>query len=89
MVEWIIAIVIGGFVGWIASMIMNTDDQQGSIANIIIGMVGALLGDWLFSDVLGVGSAASAGSFSIWGVVWGIVGAVVLIGILRAVKVFR
>lgn len=86
---WIVAIVIGAIIGWIASMVMNTDDQQGSIANIIIGIVGSMLGQWLFGDVLGIGSAGASGSFTIWGIVWGIVGAIVLIGILRAVKVLR
>ncbi len=89
MVGWIIAIVIGGFIGWVASMIMNTDDQQGGIANIIVGIVGALLAQWLFGDVLGIGSATSAGSLTVWGIIWGIVGAIVLIGALRAVKVLR
>jgi uncharacterized membrane protein YeaQ/YmgE (transglycosylase-associated protein family) len=87
--EWIVAIIVGALIGWIASMVMSTDDQQGAIANIIIGIVGSMLGQWLFGDVLGIGSAATAGSLTFWGIVWGIVGAIVLIGILRAVKVLR
>jgi uncharacterized membrane protein YeaQ/YmgE (transglycosylase-associated protein family) len=85
----IIAIVVGALIGWIASMVMDTDAQQGSIANIIIGIVGSLLGQWIFGDVLGIGGASLAGSFTLAGLFWGVIGAVVLIAILRAVRVFR
>jgi uncharacterized membrane protein YeaQ/YmgE (transglycosylase-associated protein family) len=67
---------------------MKTDTQQGALANILIGIVGSLLGKWLFSDVLGIGGAAAAGTFSIMGIIWGIIGAVILIAILRAFRVF-
>lgn len=87
--SWIIAIIVGALIGWLASLIMNTDQQQGAIANVLIGIVGSLLGRWLFADVLGIGGAASAGSLTFMGVVWGIVGAVILIALLRAVRVLR
>lgn len=86
--SWLIAILIGALIGWIASMIMKTDSQQGALANILVGIIGSLLGKWLFSDVLGIGGAASAGTFSLWGILWGVVGAIILIAILRALKVF-
>lgn len=86
---WIITIIVGGIIGWIASLIMGTDWEQGLLANILVGIVGSLLGKWLFSDVLGIGGAAAAGTFSFIGLIWGIVGAVILIAILRAVKVLR
>ncbi len=85
----IIAIIVGAIIGWIASMVMNTDQQQGAIANIIIGIVGSLLGQWIFGDVLGIGGASLAGSFTLAGLFWGVIGAVILIAILRAIKVFR
>jgi uncharacterized membrane protein YeaQ/YmgE (transglycosylase-associated protein family) len=85
---WIVAIIVGAFIGWIASMIMKTDAQQGALANILIGIFGSLLGSWLFGTVLGIGGAMDAGALSFWGIVWGIVGAVVLIGILKAFRVF-
>lgn len=68
---------------------MSTDQQQGALANIGIGIVGSLLGSWLFGSVLGIGSASSAGDFSIWGIIWGVVGAVVLIALLKAFKVLK
>lgn len=86
---WIVAIILGALIGWIASLIMNTDEQQGTLANILIGIVGSLLGSWIFGGLLGIGGAWSAGSFSFWGIVWGIIGAIVLIAILKSFKVFR
>jgi uncharacterized membrane protein YeaQ/YmgE (transglycosylase-associated protein family) len=85
---WIITILVGAFIGWIASMIMKTDAQQGALANILIGIFGSLLGSWFFGSVLGIGGAGSAGDFSVWGIIWGIVGAVILIAILKALKLF-
>lgn len=87
--DWIVLIIVGALVGWIASKMMATDEQQGALANILIGIVGALLGRWLFADLLGIGSASSAGSFSIMGIIWGIVGAVILIAVLKALKLLK
>jgi uncharacterized membrane protein YeaQ/YmgE (transglycosylase-associated protein family) len=85
---WIIAILVGALVGWLASIIMKTDSQQGPIANILIGIIGAALARWLFADVLGIGGA-SAGTLSIMGIVWGLIGAVVLIFLLKALLVLK
>jgi len=86
---WISAIIVGALIGWLASLLMKTDQQQGCIANILVGIVGATLGRWVFSDVLGIGSAGAAGAFSIIGIGWGVLGAVVLIAILKALGVFK
>ena len=85
---WIIAILVGALVGWLASIVMKTDAQQGPILNIVIGIVGATLARWLFGDVLGIGGVA-AGTFSVTGILWGLMGAIVLIFILKAVKVLK
>jgi uncharacterized membrane protein YeaQ/YmgE (transglycosylase-associated protein family) len=85
---WIIAILVGALVGWLASIVMKTDAQQGPIANILIGIIGATLARWLFGDVLGIGGAA-AGTLSLMGILWGLIGAVVLIFILKAVRVLK
>lgn len=87
---WIITILVGALCGWLASMIMNTNAQQGAIANILIGIVGALLAQWVFAGLLNIGGATAAGGgFSFWSIIWGVVGAVILIAILKAVKVLR
>ena len=49
-------IVVGGILGWIASMIMRTNEQQGIILNIVVGIVGALLAGWLLAPLLGTGT---------------------------------
>ena len=54
--NFIIWLVVGGLVGWVASMIMRTDAQQGVFLNVIVGIVGALLGGWLISPLVGVGT---------------------------------
>ena len=87
--DWIVVIIVGALIGWLASMFMKTDAQQGLITNILIGFGGAALGRWLLGDVIGLSGAQAAGAFSIAGVFWGVVGAAILIGLLRALRVVR
>lgn len=87
--SWIIAIIVGAIVGWLASLIMKTDEEQNLLVNIIIGIIGAILGKWVFADLLGIGSAAAAGTFSFMGILWGIIGAIILIAILKLLRVFK
>lgn len=86
---WIVLILVGALIGWIASMIMSTEEQQSALANIVIGIVGSLLGSWFFGSVLGIGGATVAGNLSIWGIIWGVIGAAVLIAILKALKIYK
>ncbi|MCM2316911.1 MAG: GlsB/YeaQ/YmgE family stress response membrane protein [Thermoanaerobaculia bacterium] len=81
--NWIISLIIGGIVGWLASLIMKTDAQMGWIANILVGIVGSMLGYWV-AGVLGIAVAGSLASFLI-----AVGGAALLIVMLRAVGVFR
>jgi uncharacterized membrane protein YeaQ/YmgE (transglycosylase-associated protein family) len=88
--SWIITILVGALCGWLASIIMKTDAQQGAIANILIGIVGSILAQWIFGSLLHIGSSTVAGNgFSFWSIIWGIIGSVVLIAILKALKVLR
>lgn len=86
--DWLAVIIVGGIIGWLASLMMKTDAQQGILLNVIIGIVGSVLGRWLFADVLGIGAAGAAGGFSLAGLLFGILGAVILIAILRALRIF-
>jgi uncharacterized membrane protein YeaQ/YmgE (transglycosylase-associated protein family) len=81
----LIWLVVGGVIGWIASMIMRTDAQQGMLLNIVVGIVGAMLGGWLISPLLGVGTINQS-NFSIGSMVVSLVGAVIL---LAVVNLFR
>ena len=53
---FIIWIVVGGILGWLASMVMKTDAEQGMILNVVVGIVGAFLGGWLLSQLFGSGT---------------------------------
>lgn len=86
---WIVAILVGALIGWLASLVMKTSAQQGALLNIVIGIVGSALGRWLFADVLGFGGAQVAGALTLGGILWGVLGAVVLIAILKALNVLR
>ncbi|HKW95451.1 MAG TPA: GlsB/YeaQ/YmgE family stress response membrane protein [Methylomirabilota bacterium] len=79
----IISIIVGGVIGWLASLIMKTDAQMGVVANVIVGIVGSVLGGFI-AGVIGIAAFGSIGGFVI-----SLVGAVILIAILRAVGVFR
>ena len=81
--NWIITIVVGGIVGWLASIVMKTNAQMGLIANVLVGIVGSSLGFWL-AGVLGLGAA---GSIMQW--VVAVAGAAILIVILKALGVFK
>ena len=53
---FIIWIIVGGILGWLASMVMKTDAEQGMILNVVVGIVGAFLGGWLISPLVGMGT---------------------------------
>ena len=50
----VVWLVIGGLIGWLASVVMRTDGQQGILLNVVVGVVGAILGGWLLSPLVGV-----------------------------------
>jgi uncharacterized membrane protein YeaQ/YmgE (transglycosylase-associated protein family) len=81
----ILVIVIGGIIGWIASMIMRTDAQQGVFMNIIIGVVGSLLAGFILSPFLG-GAPITSGELSVSSLLISLLGAVVLLAIINMVR---
>jgi uncharacterized membrane protein YeaQ/YmgE (transglycosylase-associated protein family) len=80
--NFIIWLVVGGLIGWVASMIMRTDGQQGIFLNIIVGIVGAMLGGWLISPLVGV-PTINQGSLSVGALVVSLLGAVILLAIVN------
>jgi uncharacterized membrane protein YeaQ/YmgE (transglycosylase-associated protein family) len=80
--NFIIWLIVGGIIGWLASMIMKTNGQQGIILNVIVGIVGSFLGGWLIAPLLGTGTVNS-GDFSIMGLVSSLIGAVILLAIVN------
>lgn len=78
----ILIIVFGGIVGWLASLIMRTDAQQGMLLNIVVGIVGAALGGLVVTPLLGV-PPITAGDFSIAAIVVSLLGAIILLAIVN------
>ena len=81
----IIWIVIGGVIGWLASMVMKTDAQQGIFLNIVVGIVGAFLGGWLLAPLFGTGTINSD-NFSLSSLLVSFLGAVILLGIVNLLR---
>jgi uncharacterized membrane protein YeaQ/YmgE (transglycosylase-associated protein family) len=81
--NWIISLIIGGIVGWLASIVMKTNAQMGWIANVLVGVTGSILGFWL-AGLLGAAPAGGALRFVV-----ALGGAMLLIFILGKVGVFR
>ncbi|MGH6753913.1 MAG: GlsB/YeaQ/YmgE family stress response membrane protein [Bradyrhizobium sp.] len=82
MINIIIWLVMGGLVGWIASMIMRTDAQQGMFLNVVVGIVGAVLAGWVISPLVGV-PTINQDAFSFGAVVVSLIGAVILLAIVN------
>jgi uncharacterized membrane protein YeaQ/YmgE (transglycosylase-associated protein family) len=83
LINLIIWLVVGGVIGWIASMIMRTDAQQGWVMNVVVGIVGAFLGGLIFSILPGSSVNINDGSFSIWSLLVSLIGAIVLLAIIN------
>jgi uncharacterized membrane protein YeaQ/YmgE (transglycosylase-associated protein family) len=79
--NFIIWLIVGGLIGWIASIIMHTDSQQGIILNIVVGIVGALLAG-LLAPMFGTGTI-NQGDFSLSGLLISLVGAIILLAIVN------
>jgi uncharacterized membrane protein YeaQ/YmgE (transglycosylase-associated protein family) len=81
----IIWIVVGGILGWLASLVMRTDAQQGLVLNVVVGIVGALLGGWLLAPMLGTGTI-NANDFSVESLAVSFVGALVLLAVVNLLR---
>lgn len=81
----IIWLAVGGLIGWVASIVMRTNTQQGMLLNAVVGIVGAVLGGWFLSPLVGV-STINQSNFSIPGLVVSLVGAIVLLAIVNLVR---
>jgi uncharacterized membrane protein YeaQ/YmgE (transglycosylase-associated protein family) len=80
---WLISLVIGGLVGWVASMIMKTNAQMGLVANVLVGIVGSFIGFWA-AGLLGIAPTGGILRFVV-----AVIGAALLIFLLRALGIFK
>ena len=83
--NFIVWLVVGGLIGWVASMVMKTDAQQGVILNIVVGIVGAFLCGWLISPLVGVPSI-NQNAFSVGAMAVSLVGAIILLAIVNLMR---
>lgn len=81
--SFIFTLIIGGVVGWLASIVMKTNAQMGLIANILVGVVGSLLGFWA-AGALGIAPSGGILRFIV-----AVIGAALLIFILKALGIFK
>ena len=79
----LITLIIGGIIGWLGSILMKTDAQMGIVANVIVGIIGSYLGFWIAGQM----NIAGGNSIVRWAIAVG--GAMVLIFILKALKIFK
>jgi uncharacterized membrane protein YeaQ/YmgE (transglycosylase-associated protein family) len=78
----IIMLIVGGILGWLASIIMRRDAQQGIILNVVVGVVGALLAGLLVTPLMG-GAPITSGAFDIRSLIASLIGAVLLLGVVN------
>jgi len=78
----IILLVVGGILGWVASLIMRTDGQQGILLNVVVGIVGALVAGFLLNPLIGGGNIMS-GDLSLSAILVSLLGSVVLLAIIN------
>lgn len=83
--NFIIWIVVGGIIGWLASLVMKTDAEQGMILNIVVGIIGALLGGWLLAPLFGTGTI-NQNDFSLGSLLVSFLGAIILLMIVNLVR---
>ena len=82
--NFIIWLIVGGIVGWLASLVMRTDASQGIFLNIIVGIVGAFLGGLLISPLVGVGTINQG--ISVASILVSLVGAIILLAVINLVR---
>lgn len=83
---FIIALIMGGVIGWLASIVMRRDASMGIIANVIVGCVGSIFGGWLFSFLTGGTANLRDAPFNPMTLLVAFGGAVVLLAIVNFFK---
>ncbi len=83
--NFIIWLIVGGIIGWLASIVMRTDAQQGILLNVIVGIVGAILGGLILAPLLGGGNITQ-GDFSLSSLLISLLGAVILLAIVNLLR---
>ena len=80
--NFLIWLLVGGILGWLASLVMKTDGQQGVILNVVVGIVGALIAGFVIAPMFGTGTI-NTNDFSVSGLLVSFVGAAILLAIVN------
>lgn len=80
--NFIIWIIVGGVLGWLASIVMGTNNQQGTLLNIVVGILGAFLAGLILTPLLGI-TTINQSNFSLGGLLVSFTGAVILLAIVN------
>jgi uncharacterized membrane protein YeaQ/YmgE (transglycosylase-associated protein family) len=83
--DFILIIIIGGILGWLASMVMRTDAQQGLVLNIVVGVIGAILAGFFVTPLIG-GAPITEGAFDIRSLIASFIGALILLAIVNLLR---
>jgi uncharacterized membrane protein YeaQ/YmgE (transglycosylase-associated protein family) len=83
--NFIIWLIVGGLIGWLASMLMKTSDQQGMFLNVVVGIVGAMVGGWFISPLVGVGTI-NQDSFNLPALLVSFIGAAILLAVVNLLR---
>ena len=82
---WLIILIVGGVLGWLASIVMRTDGQQGILLNVIVGIVGAILAGYIITPLIG-GAPITSGRIDPMSLLSSFLGAVVLLAVVNLVR---
>jgi len=83
--NFLIWLIVGGLIGWLASVLMKTNDQQGIFLNVVVGIVGAMVAGWFISPLVGIGTI-NQNNFSMPALVVSFVGAAILLGVVNLLR---
>lgn len=81
----ILILVVGGILGWIASLLMRTDAEQGIFLNVVVGIIGAVLAGFIVTPLIG-GAPITSGAFDIRSLLASLIGAVILLALVNMVR---
>ena len=85
MVNFIVWIIAGAIIGWVASMVMGTNGQQGLLLDIVVGVVGAFVAGWFLTPLLGIGTINQS-NFSLPALLVSLLGAVILLAVVKLLR---
>ena len=79
----IVALIVGGIIGWLASIVMRTDAQQGILLNVVVGIVGSLIGSFLLGPLLGAPGNILNAPFNIMTLIAALIGSIILLALIN------